>query len=73
MPGKDVNNNRRWYSRITKMALNRNIEEKEEEKRDILSALHSLKFNFLAFHYVHQLKMLLIKHSLLRSITKNIK
>jgi hypothetical protein len=51
MPGKDVNNNRRWYSRITKMALNRNIEEKDEEKRDILSALHSFKFNFLAFHY----------------------
>jgi len=25
MPGKDINNNRRWYSRITKMAVNRNI------------------------------------------------
>jgi hypothetical protein len=59
MPGKDINNNRRWYSRITKMALNRNVEENEEE-RDILSAIPSLKFNFLVFHYAHPLKMLLI-------------
>jgi len=69
MPEKDINNNRRWYSRITKMALNRNIEEKDEEEGDILSALHSLKFNFLVFHYAHPPKMLLIKYSLLHSIT----
>jgi hypothetical protein len=69
MPGKDIKNNIRWYSRITKMGLNMNIEEKEEEERNILSALHSLKFNFLVLHNVHPLKMLLIKYSLLCSIT----
>ena len=68
MPGKYINNNRRSYSRINKMALNRNTEEKEEEEGDILSAIHSLKFNFLVFHYAHPLKMLLLKYSLLRSI-----
>jgi hypothetical protein len=68
VPGKD-NNNIRWYSWITKMALNRNTEEKEEEERNILSAIHSLKFNFLVFHYAHPMKMLLIKYSLLCSMT----
>jgi len=69
MPGKDINNNRRWYSRITKMAVNRNIEETEEEERDILSAIHFLTFNFLVFHYEHPMKTLPIKFSLLCSIT----
>jgi len=69
MPGKDINNNRRWYSRITKMAVNRNIEEKEEEERGILSAIHSLKFNLLVFHYALPMKMLPIKYSLLHSVT----